>query len=636
MMVGVLVAWALYPSGPVAAPGVRVTHNLHVVSAPAATASVLWVLSIGVSHYRQADFGLRFAASDARAVAAALATQGAGPLYAQVKTLVLTDEDVTRESILDSMDHFLGQAGPNDVAAIFVAGHGVQDRAGGGYYFLPFPTTAENLITTGLRMSDFDQMVRVVRHKVRAIVVMLDTCHAGALQFGSSPGGATDEPAAWMSSGDGLFLIAATRPGEQSQESPELAHGAFTYALLEGLQGAAHADKDGLLSVSDLFGYVAREVPRVTGGMQHPYHRTEGSDLSFAAVMPGTKLITPALVYAAGAQAASAHATASVPNTIGVMEFRNVRADPEHDWVGTALRLAFNTELSKVRALKVYAPELIDRTTKNSGADQLDTAKRLGIDRLITGSFSVVGSTILIDARIVNAGTGLQEGSDSVQGSLAEFFNLQKKLVLSLLRRLRVRLSPEEGTSIQNPTNTDVDAYRLLLETEEALEEAQPPPLRSPTPKITATVPQPQSRLERRGLGTGQSGLDVNGLVQFLLSAIAYAAEPQGAAESDVRQLLEEYRRALEQKDPDRLADLYVSFSAHRRDALREYFNNADDFTVELADVIVTPRGNEMTVSYTRRDRFVDKGTSKPVSLEVRLTRIVVREGGKWKIAGRP
>ncbi len=34
-------------------------------------------------------------------------------------------------------------------------------------------------------------------------------------------------------------------------------------------------------------------------------------------------------------------------------------------------------------------------------------------------------------------------------------------------------------------------------------------------------------------------------------------------------------------------------------------------------------------------DRFTDRGTGKVIRLEIRLTRIVVREGGEWKIAGR-
>jgi uncharacterized caspase-like protein len=65
--------------------------------------------------------------------------------------------------------------------------------------------------------------------------------------------------------GEGFFLLAASKPGEDSKERAELGHGAFTSALLAGLHGAADNDGDGLLPLSELFGYVAREVPRLTG-----------------------------------------------------------------------------------------------------------------------------------------------------------------------------------------------------------------------------------------------------------------------------------------------------------------------------------------------------------------------------------
>src|SRR5206468_1238211 len=121
---------------------------------------------------------------------------------------------------LDKLAGFLGQAGPDDDAVIFLAGHGVQDQVSGSYYFLPFAATAQNLVSTGLRMSDFDEMVRVVRHNVRAVVLMLDTCHSGALRL-SSPGLiAADDPSARMSAGEGFFLLAATKPGEDSKEDP--------------------------------------------------------------------------------------------------------------------------------------------------------------------------------------------------------------------------------------------------------------------------------------------------------------------------------------------------------------------------------------------------------------------------------
>jgi len=612
-LVGILLAWAVYQPTEVNPSAARPAPIAGLERRPPSSAAVLWVVAVGVSDYRQEELNLQYADSDARAIATALERQGGGPLYRAVNTLVLTNDEVTRESILDGLTRFLKQAAANDVAVIFLAGHGVQDRVSGSYYFLPFPATADNLLTAGLRMSDLDEMLRLVRQSVRGTVLMLDTCHAGALQLGSGRL-AADEAASRLSVGENAFLLAATRPGEQSQETPQLAHGAFTYALLAGLDGGADLDRDGWISVAEWFGYVAREVPRVTGGVQHPYHRMEGTDLIVATADPQGRAVPPAPTWAAIAQAVPTSASTPVPNTIGVMQFDNVRADPQNAWIGTALRVAFNTELSKVRALHVYAPELIDRTAHATGLDQLATAQELGIDRLITGSFSVVGGSIRIDARIVDTSTGLQEGSDSVQGQLNEFLDLQKKLVLSMLRRLRVKVSRAEGKSIRTETNTDVDAYRLLLETEEVVEG---------TPGATPTPPTPRSDLGLRPLAA-------------LLWPSAYAAEPEPEADRAARELLEEYRKALEQKNLDRLAELYVTFPDNRRDVLRAYFDTAIDLQVEIADIAVTPHGSEVAVSYTRRDHFTDKATGKDVRLEVRLTRLVVREGGRWKIAGRP
>ena len=614
---GVALVLTMQRSERTAAPPESLAPPPPVAGAQALPVSSLWVLAIGVSRYQDSNFNLQFAAADAQSIESALQRQAGGRLYSQVKTLVLTDDDVTRESILDNMERFLGQAATNDIVVIFMAGHGVQDLATGSYYFLPHPATPSNLLTAGLRMTDFDEVVRVLRRNVRAIVVMLDTCHAGSLRLAARGLVSADDLASRMSAGEGFFLLAATKPGEESKEKPDLRHGVFTYAVLEGLQGPADADNDGFVTVSELFGHVARRVPRLTDEQQHPYHKMEGTDLVFAAVpRDGRPAESPPPVAIAENQAVP-RASAPAANTVGVMEFNDLRADPQHDWIGKALRVAFNTELSKVKALHVYSPELIDRVSRARGPDNLTVAQQLGIGKFLTGSFHVVGDTIRIDARIIDAATGVQEGSDSVEGDQTAFFDLQKKLVISMLRRLPVELSPEEGKSIQGETNTDVDAYRLLLETEGVVGDASRRIPQTPTP------PQgPQSRLGGR----------VWKLAAWL-SPSAYAEEPDGDVDTQVLEVLEEYRGALQQKDLDRLAALYVTFTARQRDALHEYLQNAAGLIVELSDVSVVKHTDGVAVSYTRRDRFIDTVSGKPQRLEVRLTKILVRDNGQWKMA---
>ncbi len=605
---GMSTAWVIHRWMAAAAPAVPGdSRAVRTVSSGAAGSAhaVLWLLAIGVSRYNDPSLNLQFADADARAVAESFAKQSAGMLYREVRTQVLTNDEVTRESILDGLNAFLGRVGIDDIVVLFLAGHGVQERTTGSYYFLPAPASPLNMLTAGLRVSDLDQMIRVLRATVRGVVVLLDACHAGALSSPASNNLFADELVSRFSAAEGTFLLASSRPGEESKELPELRHGAFSAALLEGLDGAADSNHDGWVPISELFGYVARRVPALTDDQQHPYHKIEGTDLVLATASGGSSTLV------AGTAPAPLRPQLAT-NTVGVIEFRNLRNDAQHEWMGTALRVAFNTELSKVGALRVYVPQLIDRTAISSNADDLTVARRLGIHTLITGSFHVVGTTLRVDAEIVDVATGVQKASDSVEGDIDSFFQLQKTLVVSMLRRLRVQLSPEEGKSIQENTNTDVDAYRLLLETEGVVG-AAPPGAASPV----APTPSLHSALEPWW--------------SWLLNP-AYAAEAPEEIRIEVLKVLEEFRDALEHKDMERLARVYVSFSQGHREALRSYFDNAQELAVEIVNVALEMKDDGVLVSYTRRDRFIDRQSNKPVQLEARLAKRFVRDNGTWKI----
>ncbi len=609
----------------------RVVHE-HIESAAPGANSTLWLLAVGVSDYATASLTLEFADNDAEEITRVLRRAARGGRYREVKSLVLTNSQVTRASLLDGLANFLGQAGPDDVAAMFFAGHGVRDLSSGSYYFLPYPANPGNLLTEGVRMNDFDEMLRIVRRNVRAVVVMLDTCHAGAFGLSSDQVVSADEMAAQMSAGEGFFLLAASRPGEDSKENRTLGHGAFTYSILEALDGRGDNDGDGALSVSELFGYVAKRVPALTRGQQHPYHKTEGTDL----ILVSTKARNVAQVDG-GLKLARAAPVLPTPlrgnartNSIAVLEFENLRADNNFDWISKALRVAFDTELSKVNALRVFSPELIDHTSRVRGADSLYTARELGVGRLVTGAFHVTGKTLRIDARIVDTSNGVNEASDSIEGEIDDFFELQKTLVLSMLRRLRVQVSAAEDASIQTETNTDVDAYRLLLESEGLLAPnvAVAP---TPTPSGSAMGFMPAFFF---GTAHAQEPLPPTGQ-KFPPAAEQERPTPAERVDSQDNQIaefLENLRSAIESKDLDLIAENYLTFSERQRRALQSYLGAADNLTVEFADIATEKEGPDLAVSFTRRDRFDDRKTGRQVRLEVRLSKILVIHEGLLKI----
>ena len=68
------------------------------------------------------------------------------------------------------------------------------------------------------------------------------------------------------------------RPAEVSLELAEFGHGLFTYYLLRGLQGEADLNRDGIVSLQELYEYVEQQVSqkaRSVGGNQHPVMKGE-------------------------------------------------------------------------------------------------------------------------------------------------------------------------------------------------------------------------------------------------------------------------------------------------------------------------------------------------------------------------
>src|SRR5262249_47363961 len=73
--------------------------------------------------------------------------------------------------------------------------------------------------------------------------------------------------------GDNFAIFAGCRELEQSSENGPLAitNGFFTRALLEGLQGKADANNDGVVTLAEVNAYVAKRVPYFAQGFpQNP------------------------------------------------------------------------------------------------------------------------------------------------------------------------------------------------------------------------------------------------------------------------------------------------------------------------------------------------------------------------------
>jgi WD40 repeat protein len=243
----------------------------------------LYVLAVGVSEY-PGNLKLKFAAKDATALAQTC-QEKSKPLYRQIEARVITDEDATRRGILKGLTWLRQQMTQNDVALIFFAGHGAKD-VDGTFHLMPVDVDAEDLLSTGV---SGELITRTLAGIPGRFVMILDACHSGAVgdtlrRAGGSP---TDDLVRELATDDGGVVVMCSSTGREfSLESPEVEHGYFTQALVEGLSGKADYSKDGIVHLNEIDLYVTNRVKELTRGRQHPVTGRPTSVRSFPLSRP--------------------------------------------------------------------------------------------------------------------------------------------------------------------------------------------------------------------------------------------------------------------------------------------------------------------------------------------------------------
>jgi WD40 repeat protein len=227
----------------------------------------LYVLAVGVNRYQSAELDpLRYAAKDARDFAAAWQRQK-GHLYREVVIKLLTDEDATKNSVLAGFDWLSNSATSRDVAVVLLSGHGLNDRTGRNYFYMTSNSQPNNLLSTAVSFADIRTVVENLPCKV---AFFLDTCHSGAA-LGTKGGPNVTEVLNELSSAENGAVVFASSTGRQrSLEKDEWRNGAFTKAVVEGLNGKADVLQDGRITLSSLDLWIANRVKELTGGQQAP------------------------------------------------------------------------------------------------------------------------------------------------------------------------------------------------------------------------------------------------------------------------------------------------------------------------------------------------------------------------------
>ena len=111
-------------------------------------------------------------------------------------------------------------------------------------------------------------------------IVLIDTCHSEGSTGRRTRAVDNDSLARAFKEARAVVFTSSTGR-ELSQEGSEWGHGVFTYALIEGLSGAADLIPDNIITMKELDAYVSEIVPKLTRGDQHPITHTPEGYINF-------------------------------------------------------------------------------------------------------------------------------------------------------------------------------------------------------------------------------------------------------------------------------------------------------------------------------------------------------------------
>lgn len=237
-----------------------------------------YAVIIGVSQYKNAgaEFAnLKYAARDAQDFRDfLLSPEGGG--FQPDNVLYLINENATAEKVRSALFTFLTRAHAEDLVVLYFAAHGAPDpNDRRNLYLLTYDTKPDDMGGTAFPMWQLqDVFSRII--KAKKVITFADSCHSyGISGESNTPAKSNNLVNQYLSryAGDvDRAVITASDVSQLSYEGDKWGggHGVFTWFVLQGLKGAADANKDGTVTAGELFAYVRDQVGEATGGQQTP------------------------------------------------------------------------------------------------------------------------------------------------------------------------------------------------------------------------------------------------------------------------------------------------------------------------------------------------------------------------------
>ncbi|WP_097868185.1 caspase, EACC1-associated type [Streptomyces sp. rh34] len=201
---------------------------------------------------------------------------------------VQTESDLAADDMRAVIGEFLHERDEDELALVYVSGHGVRTvRDGGEFHFVAKDTDSDRVAATGVSAGFLNDALEecVAPQKI----VMIDCCRSGGFAVGLRTSDRQPDNSVAKSgerpplTSRGVYVLSSSRAGEDSYADAgagdDVKPSAFTGEVIEALRtGKVSKDGGSAVTVSDLFHHVNQRMRAQSGGRQVPVQSALGVD----------------------------------------------------------------------------------------------------------------------------------------------------------------------------------------------------------------------------------------------------------------------------------------------------------------------------------------------------------------------
>jgi serine/threonine-protein kinase len=148
--------------------------------------------------------------------------------------------------------------------------------------------------------------------------------------------------------------------------------------------------------------------------------------------------------------------------SIAVLPLANLSPGGDDELFADSMTGAIITNLARIRALRVVSRTSVMRY-KNTQKGVPEIGRDLNVDAVVEGSIERAGNRIRITARLIRTATDEYLWADAYDRDAKDVLLLQDEVARSIVREIRVTLTPEERAGLARARVVDPAAYELYI-----------------------------------------------------------------------------------------------------------------------------------------------------------------------------